>query len=299
MRNWTQLQKRSPPGSPLELLTSRSSTASPVASTRRSDRSIRPTSRPGSTSPSPRPGHAVAGRPPPRRPAASLAHTIRSSVSTMTTPSRDWISPADRVSASRVIGSRIPPSAGEWRVIRATHVADDTEFYACQPLGPGPGRFKIAPEYRRSARACSWLPITRHLASRCCQLARPVPRLTRNRRSPACAVDQNWHHATQTPGTRILCRLAGVLQSGPLVWLPTRSHDLVRGRGGQVSLAIACSWRGRRTAAPADDAPGGPKRRWAAWGLLAELAGCRLARWGSLGAVSERGARGWAGDPDT
>src|SRR5215470_15794142 len=34
-------------------------------------------------------------------------------------------------------------------------------------------------------------------------------------------------------------------------------------------------------------------------GLLVGLAGCRLARWGSPGAVSERGARGWTGDPDT
>jgi len=34
-------------------------------------------------------------------------------------------------------------------------------------------------------------------------------------------------------------------------------------------------------------------------GLPVGLAGCRLARWGSPEAVSERRARGWAGDPDT
>jgi hypothetical protein len=51
-----------------------------------------------------------------------------------------------------------------------------------------------------------------------------------------------------------------------------------------------------RTAAPANNAPG--IASMGCMGLLVGLAGCRLARWGSPGAVSERGARGWAGDPD-
>ena len=43
----------------------------------------------------------------------------------------------------------------------------------------------------------------------------------------------------------------------------------------------------------------GSRTRWRRHRLLMALAGCRLARWGLPGAASERGARGWAGDPDT
>jgi hypothetical protein len=53
---------------------------------------------------------------------------IRSLVSTMTALSGDRISPADRISASRVTGFRVPPLRRRGRrVIRAAHVALETE----------------------------------------------------------------------------------------------------------------------------------------------------------------------------
>src|SRR3984885_5984326 len=110
IRNWMQLQTRSLTGPPGRLLTSRSSTGVPVASTRRSDRSIEPASIWGSTSPIRRPGHPFAGRPP-RCPAASLAQTIRSSRSKMTTQNDHSIRPIG-VIACRWSGVQVTPPPG-------------------------------------------------------------------------------------------------------------------------------------------------------------------------------------------